>query len=170
MDALIGAMRRKTYARQEVVAAEGEMDDAFFIIESGEAQIRKGEVRAGCPLTLSQTVTSTYLNGRHHLPYTCPGGIIVPHTAPHSTHIAPHRGPSRARWRPNTNPNSRPHPGIQIERGGDARPGGLLRRAGFGPSGRDQESQAKDECHLPWPYSAGCPLPECRRFAHRRES
>ena len=43
MDMLIGAMHRKTFEVNDVLAEEGEFDSHFFIIESGEAIVKKGE-------------------------------------------------------------------------------------------------------------------------------
>ena len=92
MDALIGAMRRKTFDLRQVVAAEGEMDDAFFIIESGEAIVKKGEVCAA------------HASGRLHL--SRKRNLISPL-------IAPHRG-SELGGHPNPDliPRLQPAPGI----------------------------------------------------------
>lgn len=54
MDALIGAMQRKTFNSKEVITAEGDMDDTFFIIESGEATVKKGEGAKGDIATLTR--------------------------------------------------------------------------------------------------------------------
>jgi len=43
MDALIALMVRRTFEPREVLADEGDFDHAFYIVESGEALVKKGE-------------------------------------------------------------------------------------------------------------------------------
>ena len=53
MDALLGAMKRRTHTRGEVVAGEGEPDDTLTIIVSGEVAITRTKPETGAIATLA---------------------------------------------------------------------------------------------------------------------
>ncbi len=54
MDTLIGLMMRRSFEERAPLAEEGEFDAAFFIIESGEAVVKKGEGAKSEILTLKR--------------------------------------------------------------------------------------------------------------------